>query len=244
MIKMATRQDYLSYIIKQINTTPFIAEEFLKNNGEEFHYRNAFDNLKTNVNNFLDGFDENRFIIMPGLRGVGKSTLLFQTYKYLIDKGIDKNRILYVPVDELKTLNESNLLDLINVFVQDIHHKYPASLTQELFVLIDEAQEDSDWSQTGKIINDQSKKIFMLFTGSNALEFELNLNSVRRTLFERIYPMNFQEYLHLKYDMPMLPISDDIMNMLLTGNTESSCKKETQMMSLTSSIGKPLIKEF
>jgi single-stranded-DNA-specific exonuclease len=28
--------------------------------------------------------DENRFIVMPGLRGVGKSTLLLQTYKYLI----------------------------------------------------------------------------------------------------------------------------------------------------------------
>ena len=72
---------------------------------------------------------------MPGLRGVGKSTLMLQIYKYLTAKGIDENRILYVPVDELMTLNESNLLEMINVFVEDIHHKYPATLSNELFLL-------------------------------------------------------------------------------------------------------------
>lgn len=244
MIYMASKQDCLNYIIKQIDTTPHIANEFLKNNNKEFNHRNAFTNLKNNADYFLEGYDENRFIIMPGLRGVGKSTLLFQTYKYLVNKGIEKNRILYVPVDELKTLNDSNLLELVNVFVEDIHHKYPASLDEKLFLLIDEAQEDKNWSQTGKIIYDQSKKIFMLFTGSNAIDFELNMNSVRRTLFERIYPMNFQEYLHLKYDIPMIPISDDILDVFLNGNVESALKKETQMMSYTSSIGKPLMKEF
>lgn len=241
---MASKQDYLNYIIKQINTTEYIADKFLKADKEEFAHRNAFENLKGNADNFLDGFDENRFIVMPGLRGVGKSTLLLQTYKYLIDRGIDKSRILYVPVDELKTLNESSLLDLINVFVEDIHHKYPATLDEELFLLIDESQEDREWSQTGKVIYDQSKKIFMIFTGSNALDFELNLNSVRRTSFERIYPMNFQEYLKLKYSIAIPQMADELMDMFMTGNIESSCRKETEILSLMSPIGKPLMKEF
>lgn len=244
MMNMASRQDYSNYIIKQINTTPQIADEFLKNNNEEFNHRLAFDNLKRNTDDFLDGFNENRFNIMAGLRGVGKSTLLFQTYKYLTEKGIDKNRILYVPLDEMKTINESNLFDLINVFVEDIHHRYPATLDEELFFLIDEAQEDKDWSKTGKIIHDQSKKIFMIFTGSNALDFELDLNSVRRTSFERIYPMNFQEYLNLKYDVPILPISDDVLDVFLSGNVKSASKKETEMISLISPIKKPILDEF
>lgn len=150
---------------------------------------------------------------------------MLQTYKYLTEKGIDKNRILYVPVDELKTINGSNLLDLINVFVEDIHHRYPTTLNQELFLLIDESQEEKEWSQTGKIIYDQSKKIFMMFTGSNALEFEVNLNSVRRTSFERIYPLNFQEYLNLKYNVPMVPMTDEVLDIFLTGNVESASKR-------------------
>ena len=241
---MASKQDYLEYAIKQINTAPHIADNFLNTENKEFNHRNAFHTLKSNVDDFLEGSDENRFIVMPGLRGVGKSTLLLQTYKYLTEKGIDKNRILYVPVDELKTINGSNLLDLINVFVEDIHHRYPATLNQELFLLIDESQEEKEWSQTGKIIYDQSKKIFMMFTGSNALEFEVNLNSVRRTSFERIYPLNFQEYLNLKYNVPMVPMTDEVLDIFLTGNVESASKKETEMLSLTSSIEKPLMKEF
>jgi predicted AAA+ superfamily ATPase len=241
---MASKQDYLNYIIKQINTTPHIAKEFLKCNDGKFNHRIAFNNLKYSVDTFLDGFNENRLTIMPGLRGVGKSTLLFQTYEYLIANGVDENRILYVPADELNTLNESSLLELINIFVEDVHHKYPATLKDELFILIDESQEDDKWSQTAKILYDQSKKIFMIFTGSNALDFELNLNTIRRTSFERIYPMNFQEYLNLKYGIPLIAIGNDIRDIFLTGDVESASEKETEMMTLTSSLGKPLMKEF
>jgi hypothetical protein len=181
---------------------------------------------------------------MPGLRGVGKSTLLLQIYKYLINKGIDRNRVLYVPVDELMALQNSSLLDLINVFVEDVHHRYPATLNQNLFLLIDEAHEDREWSKTGKIIYDQSKKIYMIFTGSNALDFELNIDSVRRTSFQRIYPLNFQEYLNLKYTLSLPSVTDDILNIFLTGNVEQASQKESELLSMTSPIGKPLMKEF
>ena len=181
---------------------------------------------------------------MPGLRGVGKTTLMFQLYEYLAERGVDENRILYVPVDQLNFFPDANLEDLINVFVEDVHHRYPATLDNELFIFIDEAQEDNNWSQTGKIIYDQSKKIFMIFAGSQALGFELNIDSVRRTKFERIYPMNFQEYLFLKYDIPSNGISNDLLNMFLTGNIEKVVTKETDIFSHTKLIKKPLIKEW
>lgn len=241
---MSSREDYLRYIVKQIQTTPHIANSFLQVQNIQFKPRNSFEDLKKYVNDFLNGYEENRFITMPGLRGVGKSTLIFQIYNYLIGKGIDENRILYVSIDQLNSLPNANLNDLINVFVEDIHHKYPATLDEELFLLIDEAQEDNNWSKTGKVIYDQSKKIFMIFTGSKALDFELDIDTVRRTTLERIYPMNFQEYLHLKYGIPSVGISNDIMDMLLTGNVENITKKETDLLNFTTSIDKPLIKEW
>lgn len=42
-----------------------------------------------------------RFIVMPGLRGVGKSTILYQLYSYLIENSIESENILYLDVDEL-----------------------------------------------------------------------------------------------------------------------------------------------
>ncbi|WP_298524193.1 ATP-binding protein [uncultured Methanobrevibacter sp.] len=241
---MGSKEDYLKYIVKQIQTTPYVANEFLQTQNTEFKPRNSFEDLQKYVDDFLNGYEENRFITMPGLRGIGKSTMVFQIYNHLIERGIDKNRILYVPIDQMNSIPKANLNELIDVFVEDIHHKYPASLDKELFLLVDEAQEEKNWSKIGKIIYDQSKKIFMIFTGSKALDFELDLNAVRRTSIERIYPMNFQEYLFLKYHIPPIGISTDIMDMLLTGNVENVVKKETDLLNYTSSIGKPLIKEF
>lgn len=241
---MSSREDYLRYIVKQIQTTPYIANNFLQAQNIQFKPRNSFEDLKRYVNNFLKGYDENRLITMPGLRGIGKSTLIFQIYNYLISNGIEKNRILYVSLDQLNSLPNANLNDLIDVFVEDVHHKYPATLDKELFLLIDEAQEDENWSKTAKTIYDQSKKIFMIFTGSKALDFELDEDTVRRTNLERIYPMNFQEYLFLKYNIPSIGISNDLMDMLLTGNVGEISKKETELLNYTASIGKPLIKEW
>ena len=84
----------------------------------------------------------------------------------------------------------------------------------------------------------------MIFTGSKALDFELDENTVRRTNIERIYPMNFQEYLFLKYNIPSIGISNDIMGMLFTGNIENVSKNEIELLNHTTSIGKPLIKEW
>ena len=242
--RMGSKEDYLKFILKQIQTTPYLAYNFLKTQDIQYKPRNSFDDLKKYVDDFLNGYDENRFIVMPGLRGVGKSTLIFQTYNYLVERGIEENRILYVPVDQLNSLPNAKLNELIDVFVEDIHHKYPATLDKELFLLVDESQEDSNWSQTGKGIYDQTKKIFMIFTGSKALDFELDIDTVRRTSFERIYPMNFQEYLFLKYDITPFNISGNLIDMVLTGNIETVAENEINMMSSLSPIKKPLIKEW
>ena len=241
---MTSREDYLKYIIKQIQTTPYVVNSFLQAQNIQFKPRNSFNELKKYVDDFFKGYNENRFITMPGLRGVGKSTLIFQLYDYLIKKGIGEDRILYVSIDQLNSLPNANLNDLINVFVEEIHHKYPETLDEELFLLIDEAQDDSNWSKTGRIIYNQSKKIFMIFTGSKALDFELDIDTVRRTTLERIYPMNFQEYLFLKHGIPSIGISNEILDMLLTGNVKNVAKKETELLTYISSIGKPLIKEW
>lgn len=40
---------------------------------------------------------------MPGLRGVGKTTIIYQLFSYLLnEKQIPKNRILYLNLENLK----------------------------------------------------------------------------------------------------------------------------------------------
>lgn len=96
---------------------------------------------------------------MPGLRGVGKTTLLFQIYDYLVnEKGVNQDRVLYVSADHLGEYLGGRIVDAVDVFISEVHQKTPVTLDEELFILIDEAQYDKKWSSAGKIFYDQSKR--------------------------------------------------------------------------------------
>lgn len=71
-------ENFVDYILKQLQTTHYIVNNFLKmNTDDEFKYRNIFQEMKKHIDDFLGGYDENRFMVMPGFRGIGKSTLIF-----------------------------------------------------------------------------------------------------------------------------------------------------------------------
>ena len=48
--------------------------------------RSDYDNVIIYIDNFLKGENINRFLVLPGLRDVGKTTILFQVYEYLQKK--------------------------------------------------------------------------------------------------------------------------------------------------------------
>ncbi|GAA5818667.1 MAG: ATP-binding protein [Methanobrevibacter sp. CfCl-M3] len=222
----------LSFISRQITTVPVQVEEKTYINSEKLNYRENFYNLKKYIDDFLSGNIHNRFITMPGLRGVGKSTLLFQLYDYLLnEKNIAKERILYLSTDLLKSFLDEDIYNAVEVFINEIHLKTPITLDEEVFIFIDEAQSDEKWSQVGKVLHDLSNKIFMIFTGSSALDFEINVNAVRRTKKETVYPLNFQEYLLLKYGLRYglsceKGMSKALKEVISTGNIDNALKIE------------------
>ncbi|KZX12294.1 AAA family ATPase [Methanobrevibacter oralis] len=64
----------------------------------------------------------NRFIVLPGLRGVGKTTILYQLYDYLIkEHNILPNQILYLSCEDLNSLTDCNILQTINIYLKDHH---------------------------------------------------------------------------------------------------------------------------
>ncbi len=49
-------------------------------------------------------------MVLPGLRGIGKTTLILQAYEYLLkEKNILPNNILYISFDDLKHFHFYNL---------------------------------------------------------------------------------------------------------------------------------------
>ncbi|MDR0912181.1 MAG: AAA family ATPase, partial [Methanobrevibacter sp.] len=54
---------------------------------KEFNHRSEYYKIKNYLDDFIeDKHVEDRFIVMPGLRGLGKTTILFQLYNYLVNE--------------------------------------------------------------------------------------------------------------------------------------------------------------
>ena len=238
--------DLLDYTLARLREGPRLAQDQIQRNQNKFRHRRPFFKLKKHLDNFLEGSNENRFIMMPGLRGVGKTTLLFQLYDYLInEKGIEQDKVLYISADHLSEYLGSKIIDIADVFIGEVHQKTPVTLDEEIFLLVDEAQHDNEWSTAGKILYDQSKKIFMIFTGSSALSFEMNVDAVRRSKKESIFPMNFSEYLLLKYDIyTPKGTSASIREMIFNGNIEDAIKKENELMKKMLKLNRSIEREW
>ena len=241
--------DLLNYVFAKLAEAEKLSQDNTRMGNVPFEHRKTYFQIKKHIDEFLNGYVENRFLIMPGLRGVGKTTILFQIYEYLRnEKGVDSDRILYLSVDELSTYLGAGILEAVDVFVGEVHETSPVYLEKELFIFLDESHYDKEWSQVGKIVYDQSKKIFLIFTGSSALSLEMNVDAARRIKKEPVFPMNFREYNLLKNN---IRYNDDFSRSLMDlifkgdeGSVEDASRKENEMKKTLKKVNKPVEKEW
>ncbi len=250
---MLDREALLKYVFSKLAETPKLAQSYTCMDGSPLKYRRVYPRIRRYVDDFLVGEKHedigNRFVVMPGLRGVGKTTILFQIYEYLRNsKGIEQDRILYLPADELKVYLGARIIDAIDVFIGEVHQTTPINLDMKLFVLIDEAHYDREWSQTGKIMYDQSKKIFLIFTGSSALSLEMNVDAARRVKKESVFPMDFSEYILLKYNLfPPGGMAETLRELIFKGDDASlhyASRNENEMRKKMLKMTRPIEKEW
>ena len=64
-----------NYIIKQLSEVPMILNRKLSYKNIKFNSKNEFDKLRLMIDSFLDGESEERYFVLPGIRGVGKTTV-------------------------------------------------------------------------------------------------------------------------------------------------------------------------
>ena len=152
------RGDMEKFIANQISETPFILNDSLYYKNKKFNPRSEFNEIKEFIDDFLDGDNINRFITLPGLRGVGKSTILFEIYDYLFnEKNIKPENILYISCEQLDNIEECDIYTTIIDYIMNFHNSSLKTLDHEIFLLIDESLYDKNWSLAGKMIYDQTK---------------------------------------------------------------------------------------
>lgn len=177
--------------------------------------RFSFSILENYLSQLVSGklLEENKIIILPGIRGVGKTTLLSHLYfaKDFLDsnntdlyKNIEKlDEKIYISVDRLLSENIS-----LQEFFAFIEKNIFGNLTvnqKKILILIDEIQYDKQWDLFLKLLFDKTKgnnNILVIATGSSAIFLnKKNKDLVRRSKTEIILPEKFTEYLYLHHDI-------------------------------------------
>jgi len=154
--------------------------------------------------NFMNKTLKQRIIIFPGLRGVGKTTLLFQTYKYLRDSfKIPSERLIYIDVGDLKNIYGASLFDIFSLYEEFFLGQPLEKTDEEIILFLDEAHNDPKWLDFATSLfnrSDGKNNVLLFVSGSSALGLKSSVDASRRMIREVISPLSFQEYLYLKYD--------------------------------------------
>ena len=169
--------------------------------------RPAFFRVEKYINDFLLGKFESRWVIIPGLRGVGKTTILAQLFftfgSTFKKKNINPKNIIYISVDDIITAGLT-LKEVLEAYENVLGHTFESQPTP-ILLFIDEVQQDAQWAAVLKSMYDKARNVFVVCTGSSAVQLQTNADVARRGIFEKLYPLNFGEYQMLKNNIFPLP---------------------------------------
>lgn len=137
--------------------------------------------------------DSKEIIILRGPRQSGKTTLLQEIAKNLIQKGVQPGRVHFINLeDDLeKEKLEKDSLGYFNFYLgRDLEKHY---------FFLDEVQYLARGGKILKLIYDANLNIKIIISGSSTLDLnEVGSYLVGRALFFELYPFSFSEFLSAK----------------------------------------------
>ncbi len=158
----------------------------------DYKPRDFFDEITDISDNFFNKKSAIRMIGLAGLRGVGKTTLLWQAADYIY-KNYTQN-IYFFHLGRLKKfdIGISELHEAIENYLSD---GKLWSYKERIVLLLDEIHEDPNWASDLKNLYDLFRPVFVIATGSSALLLQSTADLVTRMLIQHVYPLNFREYI-------------------------------------------------
>jgi len=207
---------------------PRLSEGYLYNDAGNLRpTRYIFSYFKKIIFNFLTNqIDETeKIILLPGIRGVGKTTLLMQIFnveKFLNSENDLDSKILqnfnkldyrfYLDVSKLHF--EQISLNSFFKFFEKVNNFNFVGLDKKVILLLDEVHFDHDWSLFLKVLFDSTKghkNLLIIATGSSAINLKISADLMRRSTLVELYPLKFNEYLILKHKIyPIKNLAEDL----------------------------------
>ena len=188
-------QDLIQYLQKQILTTDDRLRHFTHGlSGERYPQRFLYVKLQKYINDFLDKKSSNRMVIIPGFRGVGKTTLMAQVCSEFKKKDV---QVFFLSVEDLRNYFDVGINEIVSAY-EEIIGENLESIKKPILIFFDEVQTDPKWAVTLKSLFERTSNVFFCATGSSAIVLQSTPNIARRALFEPMTPLCFGEYEMIK----------------------------------------------
>lgn len=170
-----------------LEQNPWWIDFSVKVGNENKFRRDIFESVKSRVTN------RELITAIVGLRRVGKTTLVKQVINFLLESGIDRQKILYFSCENLEGKQASQLLQEI------IKYQVKKHLGEKTYFFFDEIQYIDGWNVILKKYFDLYPKLKFTITGSASLFIA---TKARESLAGRIqevvvHPMTYSEYLRI-----------------------------------------------
>jgi len=156
-------------------------------------YKIARDELQT----ITDSLGSRRIQIIIGPRRVGKSTLMQQAIDHLLRSGVDSKRILLFSCDD-PTIFDGNITigDVIERYASDVLHEAMYSLSDRIYIFIDEIHTFPGWQLWLKSYYEPQYNIKFIVSGSSASHL---FDGAKESLLGRVdtlrlMPLSFMQF--------------------------------------------------
>ena len=134
-----------------------------------------------------------QIIVVTGARRSGKSFLMRQLAKKLIENGVEKNSTLIVNFEDPRftELNAKNLQEIYEIYLELLSPK------KKPYIFLDEIQEVKNWEKFVRSLH-ELQKAHIIISGSNAklLSKELSTLLTGRHVDITVFPLSFSEFLN------------------------------------------------
>lgn len=176
---------------------------------------------------------KNRFYIITGPRGVGKTTLLIQYILDQVNGNSHTREAIYIPVDHTLVAKYS-LYEIAETFVKEEGVK---------LICFDEIHKYSDWSRDLKSMYDVFPGLRILASGSSALEINKSSHDLsRRAVAYHMPGMSFREFIEFTIT-PRLKLNSYTLDEIVT-NHETITHQIVEILEKHDSRVLPLFKDY
>lgn len=152
-----------------------------------------------------NSLDRREIISIIGPRRVGKTIVIHQLIRHLIDSGIESKRIFYLSVDEVElSKGGAELKDIFEIYSKYVI-KTPLDELEDIhYFFLDEIQEIPEWEKIMKNWYDFGYKIKFVISGSSSIWIskgteESLLGRIKSTV---MLPLKFSEILRYRKILP------------------------------------------